>query len=69
MLKSKNARRWLVAVAVTAATFGLTGCEPREGTPADNARDSVNGCDSEPDPSDYDDDWGPGPDWPEVEHC
>ena len=70
MLKAKGAR-WLVAVVVAAAGFGLTACEPREGTGGDFYRDTYNGCDSESDLSDYDDDsnWGPGPDFPAVEPC
>jgi len=49
ILKTRNVRRWSVAVAVVAAGFGLAGCEgPREGSGADNFRDGVKGYDSEP---------------------
>ncbi len=59
MLKSKGAR-WLVAVMVTAAGFGLTACEPQEGSGADKLRDYNHGCDTEPDPTNYNDNpWNP----------
>jgi hypothetical protein len=47
--KTRNVRRWSVAVAMVAAGFGLAGCEgPREGSGADDLRDGVRGYDSEP---------------------
>jgi len=65
MLKAKGAR-WLVAVVVAAAGLGLTGCEapPREGTGADKVRDYYHGCDTEPDPTNYD-----GNRWNPMEPC
>lgn len=49
MIKMSKIRRCLVAGAVVAAGFGLAGCEPGEGSQADNLRDGIKGWDSEPD--------------------